>query len=1021
MFKNSPLSNFNKTDLYRLAGLLCLTATIAIQHAGADICWAQQEELSSEELDFWTDESDKLGEIIAKGDDAAKVNGMEAYYAALKDLKKKDPTVIRDSKGLEREVESIILPSYYVLGRADSVKRVIDEAFRDVVAARLSGDETALHVDREHLLKILRHAEPAETARGNMFLASRYGSYRAFESIAIENERMIDLDFTLGQSRDYNMRSAIEFAVKRYGVGCADEAAFIASYVVRRSLNGERDYYAYARAKYLLARICLDQGDIELAGRVIRSTDEIAQDAKKQNESKRLASAIRESLDSRVDVALAEGNGRLAEEYLLEVSPGLKGPVKSSVVSSSSDLVLFRGALGSAIWQDNGMESIDSCAQLALASTLNGEVSEVCPLSEQRIDVALQNAKNIGVMSPQLFAHHHFAHSRVLALMDDDKKTVESINRWRKAEHETTGELRYLGPKGVRTYIQKRHVKGLQWAVSWGFAHRDATVSKAAAEWLLNAKGLGEQLEVRFAAEQHRMIAQGEQNAMLKRLYEIRIKLAQIDDPTNFELTNLKSTKELYDLKMQEIEFSQALGEIRHEVEPWTTLEAFQKRLGNAVHLDILAAPTWNKKLMFFLPWDPADYHYYACVTLGSEHPSYSRTDGGCILLDLGEQVSLDKSILTLRDRIAMAAKSDGQGKSSIASDRMLLSQVAESVLAPIEPYIVKTDRLFLNPDGMFWLLPWSALPLASSGKPSDERLLLDQVTIQFVSRSQSIMGGADAAAKVQSRDAYVFGNPHFDCKLEAKRTSIRKLVGEQFRDDLISSDDAAEVVAELDFVPLPNTEVEAKSAAKSIGEAYKGLTVRTFLREEALEAVTKQLRSPRILVFSTHGFLAAEDQADFSDIETRGVTKKTLQTLAGKSVFDRCGLLLAGCKSNAKVQDDDGVLTGREVSCLDLSGTELVVLSACDSGNGDANAGEGVSGLRQAFQTAGARSVVSALWEIPDRDSSVIMHEFYQQIANGQDPAKALRSAQLKRRKQRLEKYGDAPPLYWAAWNICN
>jgi CHAT domain-containing protein len=223
-----------------------------------------------------------------------------------------------------------------------------------------------------------------------------------------------------------------------------------------------------------------------------------------------------------------------------------------------------------------------------------------------------------------------------------------------------------------------------------------------------------------------------------------------------------------------------------------------------------------------------------------------------------------------------------------------------------------------------------------------------------------------------------------------------------------------------MHFGRLPGTRVEGECVAAMLGVA-------PWVDTAALETRLKACHSPRILHLATHGFFlanrAAGDAAGrrglgaWSEAAGSGQTPTT-GMLNLENPLLRSGLALAGantwCRGGAPPEGaEDGILTAEDVTGLDLTGTEMVVLSACETGLGEVRTGEGVFGLRRAFVLAGARTIVMSLWKVPDQQTQELMEDFYRRVLGGQPRAEALRAAQLALKAR----YPD--PLYWGAF-IC-
>lgn len=223
-------------------------------------------------------------------------------------------------------------------------------------------------------------------------------------------------------------------------------------------------------------------------------------------------------------------------------------------------------------------------------------------------------------------------------------------------------------------------------------------------------------------------------------------------------------------------------------------------------------------------------------------------------------------------------------------------------------------------------------------------------------------------------------------------------------------------------------------------------LGVRADVGVDAVKGALKQCRAPHVLHIATHGFFLPRerrltpDQLEPGMIITDADPDRALLALDGimatpmtfvvaedktftrlssrnlRNPLLRAGLAFAGANTwlaggEPPERAGNGMLTAEEVTGLDLAGTELVVLSACETGLGDIQPGEGVFGLRRAFVLAGARTLVMSLWKVPDDATRDLMEDFYRTLRDGRPRAEALRDAQLRQRDR------DPSPLAWAAF----
>jgi CHAT domain-containing protein len=191
---------------------------------------------------------------------------------------------------------------------------------------------------------------------------------------------------------------------------------------------------------------------------------------------------------------------------------------------------------------------------------------------------------------------------------------------------------------------------------------------------------------------------------------------------------------------------------------------------------------------------------------------------------------------------------------------------------------------------------------------------------------------------------------------------------------------------------PLPGTQIEVEEISSLLEK--QRWQAQVYTREHALKEAVMEVKGPRVLHLATHGFFEPDEQK--SDQAGKAQSSAEDQPPSLEDPMLRSGLYFAGANRRLSRQAtpadlDDGVLTAYEASQIDLQGTELVVLSACETGLGEVAAGEGVFGLRRALQVAGADSVLMSMWAVPDKETQELMALFYEKWLADEDKHVAL------------------------------
>ncbi len=359
---------------------------------------------------------------------------------------------------------------------------------------------------------------------------------------------------------------------------------------------------------------------------------------------------------------------------------------------------------------------------------------------------------------------------------------------------------------------------------------------------------------------------------------------------------------------------------------------------------------------------------YVAYILLNQGDPKW---------VDLGDAETINDAVTEFRRTIRSKSGSQMPFKKAARTLDTLLMQ-------PIGKQLGDRHHILLSPDSQLNLIPFAALINEKN------QYLLENYEITYLSSGQDLIR---LRANLPSKqNPLIVANPQFDKPgnppAVRARSSTRGISNSRSTD-----------LASLQYNSVEGTAAEAKAISTILPN------VKLLTGSEATENAIKQLNAPSILHIATHGFFLADLPPVELGAENATVTNPENPLL-------RSGLALAGFNLR-KSGNEDGVLTALEVAGLNLAGTKLVVLSACETGLGDVVNGEGVYGLRRALTIAGAESQLITLWLVDDLATRDLMISYYQRLQKNVGRSAALRQTQL----QMLKNPKYQRPYYWAAF----
>ncbi|MDC0934777.1 CHAT domain-containing protein [Pirellulales bacterium] len=530
---------------------------------------------------------------------------------------------------------------------------------------------------------------------------------------------------------------------------------------------------------------------------------------------------------------------------------------------------------------------------------------------------------------------------------------------------------------------------------------------ESALSWTLGRKGLALDIACRLQAAKRLLMHQPETAKSLAEIQSLRRELTESALSAESDAAErTKMTQRVAELQRQlafkirdsGVETTRTrvdVDQIRSRLpESSALLELVVTKLANLESREGKWTP--EHVLAFFVPSDP---------------------DATCRLVDLGPASEINALVEDLRSHIQSVPRSLRMMTEADLEQQLdpLAKALYERLLGPFEEELASLDFLLVAPDGEL-----HRAPLAALRSPSD-RYLIEDVAITYLSSGRDLLRDHSPAGK----GSLILADPDYDASRQERLATASELNSISPAVTAIATRGAAPELRSLRWRSLPGARQEAKDVERHL-ETSDYQPVQSYVGAAAVEEVLKEAISPRLVHVATHGFYVPHDESD--PLNELAPSSSSGGTGLGRLRRDvnpllRSGIVLAGA-NKLQYDDqaealDDGWVTAQEIASMDFRNTELVVLSACESGLGEEQIGHGVHGLRRALLIAGAHNLLTSLFEVPDEETRELMNAFYESLVVSSHPAEALHEAQQAIIQQRRAKHKAAHPFYWASFFV--